>query len=65
MKDNTKNILSLILATAKAEAIIESCINSDHYATARRYIELFYQKYKDIDVYQYLMKIYLDKMLKV
>ncbi len=65
MKDNTKELLSLILAKVKAEAIIDSCINSDHCATALRYIELFYVKYKDIDAYQYLMKIYLDKMLKV
>lgn len=65
MKDKIKEIMSLINAQVKAEAIIESCINSDHCATARRYIDLFYQKYKDIDAYQFLMKVYLDKMLEV
>lgn len=63
MKDNTKELLKLIVAKLKAEAVIESCIHYKQCVAARKYIDLFFDRFKEPHTYGHLMQLYIDKSL--
>ena len=49
MKDNTKELLKLIVA--------KQCV------AARKYIDLFFDRFKEPHTYGHLMQLYIDKSL--
>ena len=53
--------MKIELTKEKAEAIISSCVTCDHFETAIVYIELFYKKFGDIDIYNELICLHNNK----
>ena len=54
-------LIGLVAAQAKAEAVIESCVNNKQCVAAKKYIDLYFDKFKDINGYGDLMTLYIDK----
>lgn len=52
-------------AEQKGIAIINSCITINHFAIARRYIELFYLKYEDVEGFTRLTKHWAKSNIKL
>lgn len=52
-------------ARAKAEAVIQSCTNCEHFANAVPYVELFLKQFQDQEEYNKLVIFFKNRKLEL